>query len=75
MLPVLAVGWRASVLRGKEAEHFREVAGVSILIVWEFRRGGGLMNRIKVPLQDSALKMQGGGVYLRDTTVFHCMPA
>ena len=31
MLPMLAVGWRASVLRGKEAGHFHEVAGVSIV--------------------------------------------
>ena len=30
MLPTLAVGWRASALRGKEAGHFREVAGASI---------------------------------------------
>ena len=31
MLPMLVVGWRASVLRGKEAGHFLEVAGVSII--------------------------------------------
>ena len=31
MLPTLAVGWRASALRGKETGHFREVAGVSIV--------------------------------------------
>ena len=30
MLLTLAVGWRASALRGKEAGRFREVAGVSI---------------------------------------------
>ena len=31
MLPMLVVGWRASALRGKEAGHFLEVAGVSII--------------------------------------------
>ena len=36
---------------------------------------GGLMCGIKIPLQDFALKMQGGlmrkgGAYLRDTTVY-----
>ena len=36
--------------------------------------GGGLMCGVKIPLQDFALKMQGGayargGAYLRDTTV------
>ena len=31
MLPMLAVGWRASVLRGEKVERFREVAGVSIV--------------------------------------------
>ena len=31
MLPMLAVGWQASVLRDEEAECFREVAGVSIV--------------------------------------------
>ena len=31
MLPTLAVGWRASALRGEEAGRFREVAGVSIV--------------------------------------------
>ena len=31
MLSTLAVGWRASVLRGKEAGHFCEVVGVSIV--------------------------------------------
>ena len=31
MLPTLAGGWRASALRGEEAGHFREVAGVSIV--------------------------------------------
>ena len=31
MLPTLAGGWRASVLRGEEAGRFREVAGVSIV--------------------------------------------
>jgi len=31
MLPTLAVGWRASALRGEEAGHFREVAGMSIV--------------------------------------------
>ena len=29
MLPKLAVGWRASALRGEEAGRFREVAGMS----------------------------------------------
>ena len=29
MLPTLAVGWRASELRGEEAARIREVAGVS----------------------------------------------
>ena len=33
MLPTLAVGWRASALRGEEAGHFREVAGMSIVAV------------------------------------------
>ena len=33
VLPTLAVGWRASALRGKEAGPFREVAGVSIVQV------------------------------------------
>ena len=32
MLPMVAVGWQASVLRGKEAGHFREVAGVSVVV-------------------------------------------
>ena len=43
---------------------------------WVFFLGGGLMGGIKVPWQDFALKMQGGGrayaqggVYLWDTTV------
>ena len=31
MLPTLAVGWRASSLRGEEAGRFRKVAGVSIV--------------------------------------------
>ena len=31
MPPILAVGWRASALRGEEAGCFREVAGVSIV--------------------------------------------
>ena len=31
MLPMLAVGWQASVLRGEEVGRFREVAGVSIV--------------------------------------------
>ena len=31
MLPMLAVGWRASTLRDEEAGRFREVAGVSIV--------------------------------------------
>ena len=31
MLPTLAVGWRASALRGEEVGHFHEVAGVSIV--------------------------------------------
>ena len=31
MLQTLAGGWRASSLRGEEAGHFREVAGVSII--------------------------------------------
>ena len=31
MLPTLAVGWRASALRGEKAGHFHEVAGVSIV--------------------------------------------
>ena len=30
MLLVLAVGWRASAMRGEEAGHFHEVAGMSI---------------------------------------------
>ena len=30
MLPTLAVGWQASVLRGEEAGRFGEVAGMSI---------------------------------------------
>ena len=30
MLPTLAVGWRASALRGEEAERFREVAAMTI---------------------------------------------
>ena len=30
---------------------------------------GGRMRGIKIPQQDFALKMQGGGAYLRDTTV------
>ena len=34
MFPALAVGWRASALRAKEAGRFRKVAGVSM--------GGGL---------------------------------
>jgi len=33
MLPTLAVGWQASAVRAKEAGHFCEVAGVSIM--WE----------------------------------------
>ena len=31
MLPMLVVGWRASVLRGEEAERFCEVAGMPIV--------------------------------------------
>ena len=31
MLPTLAVGWRASGLRGEQAGHFHEAAGVSIV--------------------------------------------
>ena len=40
------------------------------------RGGGGLMRGIKIPQQDFALKMQGGGLmreggaYLRDITVY-----
>ena len=30
---------------------------------------GCLMRRIKLPMQDFALKMPGGGAYLRDTRV------
>jgi len=30
MLPKLVVGWRASVVRGEEARHFCEVAGMPI---------------------------------------------
>ena len=33
MLPTLAVGWRASALRGEEAGRFCEAAGVSIVAV------------------------------------------
>ena len=32
ILPILAVGWQASAVRGEEAGHFREVAGVSTVI-------------------------------------------
>ena len=31
MLPTLAVGWQASVLKDEEAGRFREVPGVSII--------------------------------------------
>ena len=31
MLPMLAVRWRASALRGEEVGHFLEVAGMSIV--------------------------------------------
>ena len=31
ILPTLAVGWRASGLRGEQAGHFHEAAGVSIV--------------------------------------------
>ena len=31
MLPTLVVGWRASLLRGKQAGHFRKAASVSIV--------------------------------------------
>ena len=31
MLPMLAVGWQASVVRGEEAGHFHKVVGVSIV--------------------------------------------
>ena len=39
--------------------------------LWDeyFSGGGGLMCGIKIPQQDFVLKMQGGGAYLRDTTV------
>ena len=37
MLPMLAVGWRASALRGKEAGRLREVAGVSIVAAGRLR--------------------------------------
>ena len=30
MLPMLAVGWRASAVRGEKAGRFRKLAGVSI---------------------------------------------
>jgi len=33
MLPTLAVGWRASTVRGEEAGRFRKVVGVSIVVV------------------------------------------
>ena len=33
MLLTLAVGWRASAVRGEEAGHFRKVVGVSIIVV------------------------------------------
>ena len=39
MLPTLAVGLRALALRGEEAGHFREVAGMSIV------DAGGLCSR------------------------------
>ena len=32
MLPMLAVGWRASAVRGKEAGHFCKAAGMSIIV-------------------------------------------
>ena len=35
MLPTLAVGWQASVVRGEEVGHFRKVAGVSIVAASE----------------------------------------
>ena len=31
MLPMLAIGWQASVVRGEEVGHFCEVAGMSII--------------------------------------------
>ena len=31
MLPKLVIGWRASAVRGEEAGHFCEVAGVPII--------------------------------------------
>ena len=31
MLPMLAVGWRSSALRGEEAGRFHEVVGMSIV--------------------------------------------
>ena len=35
MLPTLAVGWQASVVRGEEVGHFRKVASVSIIAASE----------------------------------------
>ena len=40
MLPTLAVGWRASALRGEEAGRFREVAGVSIVAAFTEGKSG-----------------------------------
>ena len=31
MLPTLAIGWQALVVRGKEVEHFHKVTGTSIV--------------------------------------------
>ena len=67
MLPTVAVGWRASALRGEEAGRFYKVAGVSIVAAGG-RGWGGAYARIKIPLQDCALKMQWG--LMREGGVF-----
>ena len=43
MLPTLAIGWQASAVRGDEALHFRQVAGVSIVVVGSPRSATDLL--------------------------------
>ena len=68
MLPTLAVGWRASLLRGEEAGCFREVAGVSIVAAgsqFNSRQPGGL-NKLEIDLSGS---VDAGFVILSCATI------
>ena len=53
MLPTLAIGWRASALRGEEAGRFREVAGVSIFAAGFNSRQPSGLNKLNLNISTS----------------------